>query len=107
MMALGVSVLAGIVGGTLGGCSAGSPATHDGQGATRLVPAATPVYATDALRAWEERPGTPPEVARFEFARNNSDVAARTPTALRATDQWPEPARPPERIPIFRFFEQR
>jgi hypothetical protein len=65
------------------------------------------VLPSDSILEYERDPyGTFP-ADRFEFGRRDRLISATERVPLLATQQWPEPARPPERPVQFRRWEQR
>lgn len=63
------------------------------------------VALTDDLAAYQASPAAPLPFETFEYSRRNQALSASAPGPLRASEQWPEPARPQQRRFPFRYWK--
>jgi hypothetical protein len=94
----GIACLALIAAAGLASCGTTPDRPRAGAAATAYAPpTSVAVFASPEVRAFDRTPrgGLPHE--RFEFGRNDARLSPTAPAALRAVDQWPQPARPVER----------
>ncbi len=97
-----------LIAGSGGGCAKPMPTgLSGGSGSSRLWQdnAAQAVVLTDDLDAHQYAPNGSIPFDRFEYARRDADLNAGRPGPLRASQQWPEPARPQERRFRFRYWK--
>lgn len=88
---------------SLAGCAQVDP-YQSGGGPSRLWQdnSAQAVTLTDELDAYQYAPHGSIPFDRFEYARRDAQLNAGQPGPLRATQQWEQPTRPPEKR--FRFY---